>query len=120
MSIEEIAAKMIPSDLDLWNQLVSEVEHDSHELRNILPSSRVDLFARTSGDSFRLRSVDVNLGVKREPARVIWNRGREFGPGVMPRYDSGALDIISGSYYWNRQQFPTIKDAALYLLGLLT
>jgi hypothetical protein len=117
MSIEEIASKMSKSDLDLWNELVAEVQVQVLQLEAIVPSQQT--YKRTSSDSFRLKRVDTIIGVRRGPGVAYWNKIRSFGPGVIPTKDEGSVELAMGEYWQRGQKFSNVSEAALYLIDLL-
>lgn len=113
------------SDLQLWNELVSEVERQMAELNAIRPrqctfrGNRESFQLKKDDTSHRDDPVGTNVIVRKGVGLVAWMRLRSLGTSIRPVSDSGEIEISLDGYWVNRKKFPSVSEAALYLIDLL-
>jgi len=119
MSIEELAASMGKSPDQLFSDLMAEVDLQVAQL-NILSPTTQTVF-RNGFEDFSLERGDVKLLIKRiRPTVLFWARLESAGANTLPKTDRGEIETLQGSYWVNGRRFQSTKEAALFIVGIVS
>jgi hypothetical protein len=117
LTVEELAAKTLEGEHELWQALAAEVEVQMAHAHALQPLYK---FKRTRAEAFKIEFVDTSLTVGRQPGKAAWTHAREFGEGTRPVFGKGSMDLAMNGYWMDGRKFNSTSEAAIFLIGLLT
>jgi hypothetical protein len=118
MSIEEIISVTLNKESwDAFREIMAAVESEAATWEAL---EEIKIFHRLSEESFRLERGNVKVIVNRKLRNLTWARLEQINTATLPVKDTGELDLEAGCYGLHGQQFSSMKEAALYLVGKLS